>query len=373
MRTILFIIRKEFTQIFRNKGMLPILFVLPFIQLVLLSFAADYEVRNIKLHILDNDHSQASRQLISHFAANPHFIIVKQGGTAGDGFDQLDGGRADLFLDIPPDFEKDLIRDKHADIQITADAVNGMKAAIATSYAQQIIASFNKEFLAAQKRPAIRRRPPWIEVTYANWYNPQLNYKNFMLPGILVILVTMISAFLSAMNIVKEKEDGTIEQINVTPIKKHQFIIGKLLPFWIIGLVTLTIGLVIGRAAFHIPIEGSLLLVYAFAAIYLALILGLGFFISTFTTTQQQAMFLAWFILVIFILMSGLMTPIESMPRWAQMMAGFNPIAWFVEFNRRVLLKGSGFADVRMFFVYIAIAAVVMNAAAILNYRKRSG
>ncbi len=371
MKTILFIIQKEFIQIFRNKGMLPILFVMPFIQLVLLSFAADYEVKNIKLHIIDNDRSQASRLIISKFRANDHFELVGYGASAKQGFDELNAGTADLFVHIPLGFEKKLIQEKTSSIQITADAVNGVKAAISTGYVQNIIASYNKEFLKSLKRPAGMVALPVIDVAYSNWYNPQLNYKNFMVPGILVMLVTMIGAFLSGMNIVKEKEDGTIEQLNVTPIKKYQFIIGKLAPFWVIGMVILTIGLIIGKIIFNIPMVGSLFLVYGFTAIYLLLILGLGFFISTFTTTQQQALFLAWFVLVIFILMSGLMTPIESMPHWAQVLTKFNPVAWFVEFNRRVLLKGSTFPDVQDFFFYIAMAAVVMNVAAVVNYRKR--
>jgi len=371
MRTIFFIIQKEFIQIFRNKGMLPILFVMPFIQLVLLSYAADYEVKNIKLNIIDNDLSQASRLIVAKFQANKHFDIVRFGASAKQGFDDLGAGQADLFVQIPMGFEKKLIQEKKGGIQITTDAVNGVKASIATSYVQNIIASFNKEFLKSLKHPAGMIPKPTIQVAYSYWYNPQLNYKNFMVPGILVMLVTMIGAFLSGMNIVKEKEDGTIEQLNVTPIKKHQFIIGKLTPFWIIGMVILTIGLVIGKIIFAIPMVGSLWLIYGFTAIYLLLILGLGFFISTITTTQQQALFLAWFVLVIFILMSGLMTPIESMPPWAQVLTKFNPIAWFVEFNRRVLLKGSSFLDVKYFFFYIAIAAVVMNVAAVVNYRKR--
>lgn len=193
-----------------------------------------------------------------------------------------------------------------------------------------------------------------------------------MVPGILVMLVTMIGMFLSAMNIVKEKEIGTIEQLNVTPIKKYQFVIGKLLPFWVIGLFEMGFGLVVGKVVFDIPIEGSLWLIFAFSAVYLLLVLGIGLLVSTMTDTQQQAMFISWFFLVIFILMSGLFTPIESMPTWAQRITYLNPIAYFVDFMRSVMLKGSGFAAVQQHFMILGGYALAINILAILNYRKQN-
>ena len=177
-------------------------------------------------------------------------------------------------------------------------------------------------------------------------YNKTLNYKTYMVPGILVLLITMITLFLSGMNIVREKEVGTLEQINVTPIKKYQFIIGKLFPFWVIGMGILTIGLIIAKLIFNVPFLGSIAVVYLYTSIYILVILGMGLFISNFTDTQQQAMFIAWFFVVIFILMSGLFTPIESMPQWAQRLTDFNPIKYFIEVMRMVMLKGSSFTDI---------------------------
>ena len=211
---------------------------------------------------------------------------------------------------------------------------------------------------------------PSIVPTYSFWYNQHLNYKTFMVPGILVMLVTMIGAFISAMNIVREKELGTIEQLNVTPIRKYQFIAGKLIPLWILGLFIFTVGLVVAKLAFHVPIIGSLFLIYGFTAIYLVMILGLGMLISTFTNTQQQAMFISWFFLVIFILMSGLFTPIENMPSWAQNLTLINPIRYFTEVIRLVMLKGAVFQDVGLQFVVIGLYAIIINGLAIWNYRK---
>ena len=193
-----------------------------------------------------------------------------------------------------------------------------------------------------------------------------------MVPALLVLLVTLIGGFLSALNIVREKEIGTIEQINVTPIRKYQFIIGKLLPFWILALFVFTIGLLCTRYIFNIPLSGSLLVLYAFAAIFVLAIMGIGLFLSSVTDTQQQAMFVFWFIVVIFILMSGLFTAIENMPIWAQNLTRINPLRYFMEVIRMVVLKGSGFNEVRNHFLIITLFAIGTNAIAVWRYRKKT-
>ena len=210
-----------------------------------------------------------------------------------------------------------------------------------------------------------------IEVKPRYWYNPTLEYKNLMVPGILAVLVTMVGMFLSSMNIVREKEIGTIEQLNATPITKSEFIIGKLFPFWLISLVELAIGLIVGKVIFNIPMIGSLPLLFAFTSIYLLVMLGFGLLISTITHTQQQAMFISWFFLVVFILMGGLFTAIENMPPWAQKITWFNPVAYFIEVLRLVLLKGSSFQDIIRYFGIVGAMALVVNSIAMFNYKKR--
>ena len=370
MRTILFIVRKEFLQIFRHKVMLPLIFLMPIIQLVILAHAADFEVKNINLHIVDQDKSLASQQLISKFQASRNFNIVGYSFSSRLAFDKIQSGDADLFLEIPPHFHRGLIRDNKASLQLSVNAINGVQAGLANAYANAIIQDFNGQIRTEWAKTRAGAAPAGLSITYSNWFNPEMNYKTFMVPGILVLLVTLIGMFLSGMNIVKEKEIGTIEQINVTPIRKYQFIIGKLLPFWIIALVELSIGLVVGWLVFDIPFVGSLWLIYSFAAIYLLVVLGLGLLVSTFTDTQQQAMFISWFLLIIFILMSGLFTPIESMPEWAQAITHFNPVAYFVEVMRMVLLKGSNFMDIRLHFIVMLTAALAVNVLAVVNYRK---
>ena len=373
MNIILYIIRKEFKQIFRNKGMLPIIFVLPLLQLVILSNAATFEVKNIKFAYIDNDQSSLSRALIEKFEASTYFNVLTVFPSEAIASSAMLKGEVDVVLEIPTHFERDLQKEKKVNLGITINAIDGAAAGVENVYITQIIQNYNKHIRTDLMQISDAQiKPVNIETIPLFWYNETLNYKTFMVPGILVLLVTMITLFLSGMNIVREKEIGTLEQINVTPIKKSQFIIGKLFPFWIIGMGLLTIGLILARLIFDVPMVGSLLLMYAYTSIYILVILGMGLFISNFTDTQQQAMFIAWFFVVIFILMSGLFTPIESMPEWAQILTEFNPIKYFVEVMRMVMLKGSGFMDILPQLIKTLIYAVIMNGLAVWSYKKTS-
>jgi len=209
-----------------------------------------------------------------------------------------------------------------------------------------------------------------MNVRWSFWFNPELDYKTYMVPGILVLLVTIIGMFLAGMNVVREKEIGTIEQINVTPIKKYQFIAGKLIPFWIIALFELAVGLLAARLIFDIPLLGNIFLIFFIASVYLLVVMGIGLFLSTVTNTQQQSMFLSWFVLVIFILMSGLFTPVESMPHWARSLNVVNPIAYFIAMIRMVMLKGSGFQNVSDKLGILFIYGIAMLSLAVWRYRK---
>lgn len=371
MKTISYIIQKEFKQIMRNKGMLPIIFALPLLQLIILSNAATFEVKNIVFSYIDHDKSSSSAQLIDKFRASTYFNLIDDFPSKKSADEAMERGKVEVVLEIPPHFERNLIKSKTADLAVYINAIDGAKAGIENVYVNQIVRSFNQEILInAYQQNQQLARPINIETIPAFWYNNTLNYKTYMVPGILVLLVTMLTLFLSGMNIVREKEMGTLEQINVTPIKKYQFIIGKLFPFWILGLLILTIGLIIAKLIFQVPIIGNIGLIYLFSAVYLLVVLGMGLLISNYTDTQQQAMFIAWFFVVIFILMSGLFTPIESMPVWAQNVTLFNPIRYFVEVIRMVMLKGSSFSDISTQFLIICFYAVLMNGLAVLSYKK---
>ncbi len=373
MKTIGFIIQKEFKQIFRNKGMLPIIFILPILQLVILSNAATYEVKNIKFAYIDYDHTSSSRALVEKFNASTFFNVLTDFPSQEIASSAMLSGEVDVVLEVPTDFERNLLKEKIAELSITINAIDGAAAGVASGYVNQIVQSFNKDvrmsIIDTSKKIV---QPVTIESIPSFWYNTTLDYKTFMVPGILVLLVTMITLFLSGMNIVREKEIGTLEQINVTPIRKSQFIIGKLFPFWIIGMGLLTIGLILAKIIFNTPMLGSLLLLYGYTSIYILVILGMGLLISNFTDTQQQAMFIAWFFVVIFILMSGLFTPIESMPKWAQIVTEFNPIKYFVEVVRMVLLKGSDITNILPQLLKTLLYALIMNGLAVWSYKKVS-
>ncbi len=371
MKTIGFIIQKEFKQIFRNKGMLPIIFILPIIQLVILSNAATFEIKNIKFSYIDHDKSSFSRELIKKFDASTYFNVLTDFSSNKEATAAMLKGTVDVILEIPIHFERDLLKNKQTDLSLIINAIDGAAAGVENVYINQIIQQFNKNArVELIQTSGLKNSPIIIESIPSFWFNKTLNYKTFMVPGILVLLVTMITLFLSGMNIVREKEIGTLEQINVTPIKKHQFIIGKLFPFFVIALVLLTVGLMIAKVLFNVPIIGSLALMYFYTSIYILVILGIGLFISNFTDTQQQAMFISWFFMVIFILMSGLFTPIESMPSWAQFLTEFNPIRYFVEVMRMVMLKGASLTDITPQLIKTFLYAIIMNGLAVISYKK---
>ncbi|MDG1040949.1 MAG: ABC transporter permease [Polaribacter sp.] len=371
MKITLYIIQKEFKQIFRNKGMLPIIFVLPLLQLIILSNTATFEVKNIQFSYIDNDHSTSSRALLEKFNASTYFDVVNGFNTSKEAESAMLEGAVDVVLEIPTDFHQHLLKNQKAVLGIRINAIDGAAAGVTNVYILQVLKSYNKQLQTKLVQFSNYNEKPVTIITIPSfWYNETLNYKTFMVPGILVLLVTMITLFLSGMNIVREKEIGTLEQINVTPIKKNQFIIGKLFPFWIIGILLLSVGLIISKIIFNVPMLGSYILMYSYTTIYILVILGIGLFISNYTDTQQQAMFIAWFFMVIFILMSGLFTPIESMPNWAQFITEFNPIKYFVEVMRMVMLKGASFNDILPQFLKTLLYAIVMNALAVWSYKK---
>jgi drug efflux transport system permease protein len=372
MRTLKFLLRKEFRQIFRDPAILRLILIMPVIQLLILPWAADYEIKNIKLAVVDHDNSEYSRQLINKITSSGYFILTDYSASYDHSLGKIEHDDADLILEIPEHFEKDLVKESKVKLSMALNAINGTKANLGGAYLGSIIQDYNKQVRTEWIQLPKFNSETQIEITSSNWFNPLMNYKYFMVPGILVILLTMVGTNLTAINIVKEKEIGTIEQINVTPIKKYHFILGKLIPFWLFGLFVLTLGLTIARVAYGIIPAGSFLTIYVFAAVYLLAVLGLGLLISTYSVNQQQAMLLSFFLMMIFILLGGLYTSIDSMPEWAKWITRFNPVSYFIEVMRMVVLKGSSLADIKKQLLIMGGFAVVFNTWAIINYRKRS-
>ena len=371
MRVLRFLLEKEFRQIFRDPAILRIMLILPVVQLLILPLAANYEVKNVMIAVVDQDRSSFSRKLIEKITSSGYFNLACYTHLYKEALQLVEKDKADIILEIPGKFESSLLREDEAELMMSVNAVNGTRANIGAGYLSRILQDYNlqvrKDWLRLPRIP----EQPQIDISASNWFNPLMNYQKFMVPGILVILVTMVGAFLTALNIVKEKEVGTIEQINVTPIKKQYFILGKLIPFWIMGLIVLSIGLTIARLVYGVNPVGNIGMLYAFAAVYLLAVLGLGLLVSTFAQTQQQAMLISFFLMMIFILLGGLFTPVESMPRWAQVITQFNPVTYFIEVMRMVVMKGSSFSDISRHLLIVSIFAVVLNVWAVINYRKR--
>jgi ABC-2 type transport system permease protein len=370
MRTIKFLLQKEFRQIFRNKAILAMILVVPVMQLLILPLAANYEVKDINISVVDNDHSTYSAKLISKITSSGYFKTTGVKTSFSEAFKLIETDEADLVLEIPHGFEQRLIKEDEQKVFVAVNAINGTKANLGGAYLNTIIRNFNGDVRIKMDVPGKFNSKPVIEVSETNWYNPLMNYRVYMVPGILAVLLTLIGGYLTSLNIVKEKEVGTIEQVNVTPIKKYQFILGKLIPFLILSLVVFTLGLLVAWLVYGILPEGSILLMYGFILVYLLAVLGIGLLISTYCETQQQAMFIAFFFLMIFIMMGGLFTPIESMPDWAKTVTKFNPVSYMIDVMRMIVLKGSGFGDIKYHFAKILLFAIVFNTWAIFNYKK---
>jgi ABC-2 type transport system permease protein len=344
---------------------------MPTVQFLILPLAANYEFKNINLVLVDHDHSSYSQQLTNKIFGSNYFHLVANSNTFNEAYQYIENDQADLILEIPSGFEQNLVRENAENVFIAVNAINGTKANLGGSYLTTIIGDFNRE-ISVELTNSTTKSSAGIDVTVSPWFNPAENYKLFIVPGILALLVTIVGGFLSALNIVREKEIGTIEQINVTPISKVQFVLGKLIPFWILANIVFTIGLTLGYFIYHITPQGSLPVLYLFLSAYLLAILGFGLLISTFCQTQQQAMIFTFFFMIIFILLGGLFTPIDSMPGWAQWITKFNPVAYMIQVMRMVILKGSGLTDILPQMGVILLMAMVLNTGAILNYRKTS-
>lgn len=372
MKVLRFILQKEFRQIFRDKTILAMMFAMPIIQLIILPLAANFDVKNINVAYVDHDHSTYSQKLVEKIGSSGYFKIAGSPDSYNGGLKMIGNGDADLVLEIPPGFERNLVREGSQHVNVSIDAINGTKSSLGGAYLMAVITDFNSSLDVNIKSPHSSASPVMaaIQVKSTNWYNPRAEYKYYMVPGILVLLLTMIGGFITALNIVREKEIGTIEQINVTPIKKWQFILGKLVPFWIVGIIVFTLGLTVMYLIYGIFPKGNLLLLYLFAAVYLIALLGLGLLISTFADTQLQAMFVAFFFMMIFMLMSGFFTSTDSMPAWARQMSALTPVTHFISVVRLIVLKGSGFAEVKIELLYLVGFAIGLNSLAILNYRK---
>ena len=383
MRRILYLAQAEVLHITRDHILLAQVLVVPVVQLLILSNAATFEIRNTPIHVVDLDRSSASRGVVNRLAANGHFEIVDTTPSAARADERLVDGTATLAIVIPHDFETSLVRTGVGEVQLLVNAEKGSAAGIVQSYASQVLTGYaaslrGPDRVRAATDPqsttarALPAPPTRIDVRVRPLFNTTQNYKHYMVPGILVALMTIIGTLLSAQNIAREKELGTLEQLNVTPITRGEFIVAKLMPFWVLGLIELSLGLIVGKLVFGMPMRGSVLLLFGVAGVYLVVALGIGLWISALVETQQQAMFVTFFIVNVYLLMSGLFTPVDSMATWVQQVSIVNPVRQFVTIARAILMKGASLSEIAQPFLILAGTAVVVLFVAVQQYRKRA-
>lgn len=367
--TLKYLIQKEFLQIRRNAFLPRLIFIFPIMIMCVMPWVMNMEIKNIVVDVVDNDHSSMSSQLVHRIEASDYFILHGQQDSYAHAMDDVESSKADVILEIPPYFERDMKRGEHPQLLIAANAVNGTKGSMGNSYLSSIITQHLTEMTgsASAFKSAVSNA---ISVLYL--YNKNLNYKLFMIPSLMAILVMLMCGFLPALNIVGEKESGTIEAINVTPVRKIDFILAKLIPYWLIALIVMTVCFILAWLVYGITSAGNLGLVYLLSMLLAFIFSGLGLVISNYNDTMQQAVFVMWFMVVCLMLLSGLFTPVRSMPHWAYLTTYVNPMHYFIDAVRTVFVRGGDFASIAHQVLALGIIAVLMNCWAVYSYRKNS-
>lgn len=363
-RAFIGLVIKEFRQVFRDPNMLRLIFAVPIIQLLLFGYVVNLDVKNISLDVYDFDQSRLSRQFITSASAGDYFSPVPEQVSVLEIEERFKEEKSDMAVIIPPDFGAMIDQQQSVTIGIVADASNANQASIGAGYMARIARNFSQREYGIE--------PP-IEIRYSMLYNPEMESVYYMVPGIVATLLTMITVMLTSMAVVREREYGTLEQLMVTPIPRSTFLAGKLVPFAILGMFEMIVALTLGVLWFEIPFAGSSILLFTIAAIYLGTTLGVGLLISTLTSTQQQAMFFAWFFFVFALLTSGFFTPIRNMPEWMQYITLINPMRYFMSIVRAIMMKGAGITEMINDIVPILIYPVVVFTIAVMRFSKRTG
>jgi len=372
MRPIFVLIRKEFQQILRDRPMLASILVMPLIQLLILSYAVTTDVKHLKLAVLDEDRSSLSRQMSAALQNSGFFDIVSRPESRTDIEFAIYAGRADLAVIFPVHFDRDVQSGRSPALQIIVDGQNSNSSTIGLGYASRILQNYARDMIIEELiATGQTQRLRLIQTASRVWYNPDLKSLFYMIPGIITIMLTVSTMLLSAMGLVREKEIGTFEQLIVTPIRPAQLLIGKLVPFALLGFLQLTLSLLFAFVWFRLPFEGNPLVIVLAAFLFMLATLGLGLFVSTITSTQQQALFIAWFFMIFGLIMSGFFAPIENMAPWAQTVTLFNPLRYLIAIMRAVLLKGSGVEDLLRDFLALAALGITILGLTVARFRSR--
>ncbi len=373
MQRIFQMIQKEFRQIFRDPPMIGIIFVVPILQLLVLSYAITTDVKHIKLAIVDYDSSQFSREIVRAFNHTERFDLVDLNLNISNIRENMKAWDNQIAVVIPENFSRDLQRHLNPQIQLIVDGVDGNTAGVALGYANTILQDLGLKSGAVSQNTKVRQQVHLVTMLERMWYNIELNSQQFMVPGIVVVLLTIIPMMLSAMSLVKEKEIGTLEQLMVTPLKKHQLLVGKIIPFLILSYIEMAIVMFVAILLFNIHMSGSYMLLAFLSFLYLFTTIGFGIFISTFTNTQQQAMFVAWFFMVFMIIMSGFFIPIENMPSILQKLTYLNPMRYFMYIIRDIFQKGSSLVYLWRDVLPMTILGLLIISMGVAKFQKRVG
>ena len=360
--TLKYLIQKEFLQIRRNAFLPRLIVMFPIVIMCVMPWVMQMEVKNIVVDVVDNDRSTRSQQIVHSIEASNYFISGGLKSTYRDALAEIEHGKADVVLVIPQSFGKDIAQGKSPQVLIAANAVNGTKGAMGSAYLSQIVTSH-----VLPTNAAILSK-----VSTLLLYNKHQNYKLYMIPALLAIVMMLMTGFLPTLNIVGEKETGTIEQINVTPVSKWAFILSKLIPYWLTALFVITVCLLLAWLIYGLTPAGPLWLVYVLAMLLALFFSSFGLIVSNYSETMQQAVFVMWFFVVTIMLLSGLFTPTRSMPEWAYMTTYINPMHYFIDAIRTVFIRGGGFCEVaHQVFALIAIG-LFMATWAVKSYKKNS-
>ncbi len=371
---------KEFIQAFRNPRMRIVLFVPPLVQLLIFGYAANTDIRNISLGVYDLDNTPESREMIEHFFSSGYFRVVERPKRPREIRRLIDEGRISAALQINPGFARQLRTRQGTTVQIVVDGTDSNTASVVTAYAQRIVAEYSRQILVQRifslpNIPDEMKRPFFvkggIDVESRAFFNPNLESRNFYVPGIMAFLIMLVTLLLTCMAIVREREIGTMEQLIVSPIRPFELILGKTIPFAIIGYIDVLIVTFVGVFWFEVPIRGSILLLLAATTIYLLSSLGIGLFISTISQTQQQAMMTMFFFFIPAILLSGFVFPIANMPPIVQYLTYADPLRYFLIIIRGIFLKGSGFDILWPQMLALAILGGIVFTFSSLRFRKR--
>ncbi len=367
MRTFIVLVQKEFLQIKRNSFLPRLIIAFPILVMLLMPLIMTMDVRNVNVALVDMDRSTTSRRVASHIEASEYLTLTQVTAEYPLAMEALEQGEVDVIVQIPDHFERDMMVATPERISITANAVNATKGGMGMQYVVQTIAHTLVE-LRGENSPSKLSEL----VTIENRYNPTLNYRHYMIPALMIILFILICGFLPALSIVGEKESGTIEQINVTPVSRFTFTLSKLVPYWIIGLFVLTVAMLVARLVYGLVPVGSVWAIYLGALLFILTISGFSLTIANFSETMQQTMFVMFFFIMIFMLMSGLLTPVDSMPVWAQRFTLVLPPRYYVDILRSVYLKGTTIAELWINFTALGLFALIFNTLAAVTYRKRA-